>query len=263
MTSARKMLLVPESEFRRLKQTQEGNVTSPSTILEEVKHPNERELVKKYTNIELMLQDPLKSDQEKVAEHKEMMNDFGVLKDRVTVPHNFKREIESKERTIDDDSVMDETIELLPPTLQKQARQLLNRLRGRTDLISWSKNGEVTIGGRRLAGSNITDLVGDVLRSRKSETPERARFLNVLAQANVPEEFVKNKSALSSYRKIKRTKTMKRPPGIPTDGWADDDDDDDHGVVELDQMDKEMRIIKKNKRSQNVGKRKPIKWKTM
>ena len=261
MTSARKMLLVPESEFRRLKQTQEGNVTSPSTILEEVKHPNERELVKKYTNIELMLQDPLKSDQEKVAEHKEMMNDFGVLKDRVTVPHNFKREIESKERTIDDDSVMDETIELLPPTLQKQARQLLNRLRGRTDLISWSKNGEVTIGGRRLAGSNITDLVGDVLRSRKSETPERARFLNVLAQANVPEEFVKNKSALSSYRKIKRTKTMKRPPGIPTDGWADDDDD--HDVVELDQMDKEMRIIKKNKRSQNVGKRKPIKWKTM
>ena len=74
MKSAGKMLLVPESKFRCLKQTQEGNVTPPSTILEEVKHPNERELVKKYTNIELMLQDPLKSDQEKVTEHVELMN---------------------------------------------------------------------------------------------------------------------------------------------------------------------------------------------
>ena len=133
----------------------------------------------------------------------------------------------------------------MPPTLQKQARQLLNRLSGRADLISWSKNGEVTIGGRRLVGSNIGDLVGDVLRSRKSETPERARFLNVLAQANVPEEFVKNKSALTNYRRIKRT-TMKRPPGIPTDGWVDDDD---HDVVELDQMAKELRRKKKSAKS--------------
>ena len=140
MTSAQKMLLVPESEFRRLKQTQERNVTPPSTIIEEVKHPNERELVKKYTNIELMLQDPLKSDQEKVAEHKEMMNDFGVLKNRVTGLHNFKGQIASKEPNVDDDSVMVETIELMPPTLQKEARQLLNRLSGRADLISCSKN---------------------------------------------------------------------------------------------------------------------------
>ena len=82
-----------------------------------------------------MLQDPLNSDQEKVAEHNEMMNDFGVLKYRVTGPHNFKREIASKEPHLDDDSVMVETIELMPPTLQKQARQLLNRLSGRADLM--------------------------------------------------------------------------------------------------------------------------------
>ena len=62
----------------------------------------------------------------------------------------------------------------------------------------------------------------------------------------MPEVFVKNKSALSNYRKIKRTRTMKRPPGIPTDpvdGWADDNDD--HDVVELDQMVKELRKNKK------------------
>ena len=42
------MLLVSESAFRRLKQTHEGNVTPPSTILVEVKHPNEREREKVY-----------------------------------------------------------------------------------------------------------------------------------------------------------------------------------------------------------------------
>ena len=193
---------VTEAEFNRLKQ-QELSVTPASTILGDVKRPNERDLVKTYENMEKMLQDPSKSNQEQVAEHVEMMNDFGVYKNRVIGPHDFKRDIASEELNVDTDSVIAETVELMPPTLQKQARQLLNRLSKRKDLISLSKNGEVTIGGEKLNGSNIGDLVGDVLRLRKSSTPERTRFLNVLAKANVPNELVKNKAALANYRKIK------------------------------------------------------------
>ena len=56
-----------------------------------------------------------------------------------------------------------------------------------------------------LTGTNIIDLVGDVVRSASSKTsaPQRERFLNALAEANVPETLVKNKAALERYRQIK------------------------------------------------------------
>ena len=143
---ARKMILVPEAEFRRLKQS-ELNVTSASTILEDVKHPNEQEMVKTYMGMEKMLQDPSKPDQQQVAEHVERMNAFGVLKNRVIGTRDFKRDVMSKEPNVDTDTVIAETVELMPVTLQKQARQLLERLSKIKDFISWSASGEVTIGG--------------------------------------------------------------------------------------------------------------------
>ena len=77
---AKKMLLVPEMEFQRLRKCDE-NISS--NILEEVKRPNEGALVKNYTRMERVLQDPLISDGEKVARHVESMNDFLISKDKL------------------------------------------------------------------------------------------------------------------------------------------------------------------------------------
>ena len=78
---SKKMLLVPETEFRRLQQCDRK---TSSDILGDVKRPNERELVKTYANMERTLQDPSISDQNKVSKHVEYMNDFSVLRNRVT-----------------------------------------------------------------------------------------------------------------------------------------------------------------------------------
>lgn len=205
---AKKMLLVPEMEFRRL---QKCNEKASTDILDEVKRPNERALVKTYTHMERMLNDPVISNEEKVSRHVESMNDFSVLKDKLGGTPKIVSD--TKSSNAEDDAVMTETIELLPLNQQQRGRQLFQRLQKHKDLISWNDKGEVTIEGKHLPGSNIGDLVSDVLRTRKQVTPLRSSFLDVLAKANVPDEFVRNKTALAQFRKVKGGDS--RPPGLP------------------------------------------------
>ena len=53
-----------------------------------------------------------------------------------------------------------------------------------------------------MVGSNLVDLVGDVLRNRKTVYPPMYSdaFLQLLADINVPEEFIWNKSRLPEFR---------------------------------------------------------------
>lgn len=52
----------------------------------------------------------------------------------------------------------------------KRAELLLRRLKS-SDEITWDQRGEVTIKGIKLVGSNITDLVSDIVRPRKTSNP--------------------------------------------------------------------------------------------
>ena len=78
------------------------------------------------------------------------------------------------------------------------------------NIISWSPtNGEVSIRGRRLEGSNIADLVGDVMRSSSSksskrENPNRVAFIDALVEMNAPETLIKNRDAFKHFRQMKK-----------------------------------------------------------
>ena len=56
-----------------------------------------------------------------------------------------------------------------------------------------------------MVGSNLVDLVGDVLRNRKTlSAPTYSDvFLQLLVNLNVPEELIRNKSRLAQYRSRK------------------------------------------------------------
>lgn len=285
-TVAKKMLLVPEAEFHRLKQCEqqhsEKSLPSSTNILPEVKRPNERELVKTYMNMERMMQDPSKSGQEKVAEHVESMNDFTVFRDRVTGGGDGSGA--PKQMVVD--TAVEDAIDVIPPSLQSQARKLLQRLSNRTNLISWSPSGEVTIRGTRLVGSHIGDLVGDVLRSRKVAVPGRQKFLSVLAELNAPNEFVRNKTALANYQKIKsggytgsdhHPVTTHRPPGLPSlrvgdvslplsSASSSGEGEDEHELNEQRANDAMMKLKKKHQSLSKIKRlkhKKVIKWKNL
>ena len=73
----------------------------------------------------------------------------------------------------DDVRALDEkdavSVDVLPANQRKNAKRImpLPRTPG-DDIVSWTSNGEVSIRGQRLRGTNIIDLIVDVLRSSRS-----------------------------------------------------------------------------------------------
>ena len=75
-----------------------------------------------------------------------------------------------------------------------------------TRCVSWAGDGDVSIHGEPLKRVNFTDLLSGVVRSRPSKNipPPYGKFLKALAEANIPESIIKNRTALNQYRAIKR-----------------------------------------------------------
>ena len=218
----KKFVLVPESQHRQ--------TINKSDVLQGIHQPEQREMLKRYQLAQDLLHDAKRTNNEtKMDEYHEAMQDFSLLRDRQThrqLPQKqpLKRAHDKVESSNSADSDAD-VVDALPTSQQANARKLMRLLRAQgDDILSWTPNGEVRIQGKRLRGTNIVDLVGDVVRSTPSKTsaPERERFLNALAEANVPETLVKNKNALERYRAIKTGGTTVREI---TDDYDENDED--------------------------------------
>ena len=191
-------------------------------VLQSIQQPEQREMLRRYHLAQNVLEDARRSphDDAKMAEHREAMQDFSLLRDRRGVvklpeqPVAKKRRLEDGDINDDDEVKMSEAektdsevVDVLPDSQKENAQKMLQLLRAHgEEIISWSPRGDVSIHGERLQGLNIADLVNDVLQSSRSSTrsmPQQESFLTALADANVPEALIKNKAALELYREIK------------------------------------------------------------
>lgn len=78
-------------------------------------------------------------------------------------------------------------------TMQRKAKLLMSILRDNPNL-SWDEDGTVKMYGKPVHGSNIIDLVNDVLRQRKGIEPTGWQpFAEGLRDMNVPQDVVRNK----------------------------------------------------------------------
>lgn len=87
-------------------------------------------------------------------------------------------------------------VDSLPKLYKNRGSALLNFIKATDNdkRITWSKQGEVIIDGKKIIGSNIIDLVNDALRRRKSFNPQgRSDFARYLQSINVPRDYVGNK----------------------------------------------------------------------
>ena len=81
----------------------------------------------------------------------------------------------------------------VPTTMKKKARLLMSMLQDHPNL-SWDEDGKVKMYGQPIPGSNIIDLVNDVLRQRKGIEPTGWQpFAKRLKAMNVPQDFVGKK----------------------------------------------------------------------
>jgi hypothetical protein len=79
--------------------------------------------------------------------------------------------------------------------------------------ISWNEKGELKYKGETVQGSNVVDLVNDVLRKRKYFNPQgRETFGEALREANVPQDLIDHEDR---WRYITQMKRTARSPNLP------------------------------------------------
>src|SRR5436190_3273229 len=103
-----------------------------------------------------------------------------------------------------------EILDSVPKTYRPKARSLLKHLlEFPSSRISWDRRGLVTINGADVSGANITDLINDAVRERKTiEAIGRAQFARLLHELDTPSELIGNRNF--------RIKTSLLPRGSST-----------------------------------------------
>ena len=105
-----------------------------------------------------------------------------------------------------------EIVSTLPKSLQMKARVLTTRLK---KMVDWNARGELLHEGRAIPGSNITDLVHDLVRRRKTFEPIGWQQLaSQLHGSNIPMELVGNVARRQQIQKGETT-PQKKPPTTP------------------------------------------------
>lgn len=88
--------------------------------------------------------------------------------------------------------VREEVLQTVPKTLRRKAETILDRI-SREPNMSWNERGEFVYNGEVIKGSNVVDLVNDMIRQRKSFQPRGWEdFARALRQSNVPQDLVGN-----------------------------------------------------------------------
>ena len=176
MEYSRKMVLVPQEVYDAMMnnkfQPGSEHINNPEdklhTLLEDKKIPTDYKM--KLYNHEL----------QKVIDNKQ----------------KFKEKDEEEEEvysTHQGNMIEKELLESLPRSLKIKGKLLLERLKANN--ITWNAAGELIIDSVKYHGTNIIDLVNDVMRNRKYSAPFGWQtFADQLIRLNVPQEMIVNKS---------------------------------------------------------------------
>jgi hypothetical protein len=99
----------------------------------------------------------------------------------------------------------------------KTKAELLVRKMKADPNISWSEKGELKYKGETVRGSNVVDLVTDVLRKRKYFNPQGwETFGEALREANVPQDLIGHEDRWKYITQTKRTPRSRKRQQSPS-----------------------------------------------
>lgn len=144
------------------------------------------------TKMKDVLEDPQLSESEKMMQYGQTLHQFQGSHQKAKVGSSPSPS--STPVIPPSDKIMDS----VPANLRRKAKLMLQFIEQHPKM-SWNDQGELMYAGRRIAGSNMIDLVNDMLRARKTVSSPRGweTFAQGLAEANVPQEAVGNKARWS------------------------------------------------------------------
>ncbi len=257
------MVLMPESFLEKMQICNNNNSHDKKEILRSIKQPVEQQVYQSFTQMNDILNDNQKSDELKAKEHSDALQTFNVLREKMnskmtaaatSLPSTTTTTTTTQQQNEKRDEVIESAVESMPKSIQRNARLLLNRLKT-SGSLNWSPTGElISSAGALIGGSNVTDLIGGVLRNRKTPLPSNINiFLREMASINMPEEFIKNKKLLNRYRNLK----SKHLPAGDILISSDDEEDNYTRNVVLERANKIRKMRKKRAQTSS------IRWKTL
>ena len=108
-------------------------------------------------------------------------------------------------------------VDSVPKTMKVNAKKLMDRLKTQ---LSWTDRGELLQDGMLVHGSNMVDLVNDVLRKRRKSDPVGWQaFAQQLKGINIPMELVGNVER-RRYRRQAVTPAVVTPRNRPLPRWT-------------------------------------------
>ena len=130
---------------------------------------------------------------EKVKQYNQVLMRYNDYEDKKNEPIQLKvLPTDSTNRDIDGSRWEREVIDSVPKSFKRRAQILMNRIKAAGGPLSWNTQGELINRGNVLTGSNIVDLVNDVLRKRKSRSAPAGwqQFSTGLRDSNIPQEAI-------------------------------------------------------------------------
>ena len=114
------------------------------------------------------------------------------------------------------DAIEEEILESVPQTMKTKAELLVRKMKA-DPYIAWSEKGELKYKGETVRGSNVVDLVNDVLRKRKYFNPQGwETFGEALREANVPQDLIGHEDRWKYFTRTKRTPRYRKRQQSPS-----------------------------------------------
>ena len=190
MTHVRKMALIDSRLLETLRTPMQPQIDPTLRALD-------AEMTTILDRTDLDVSEKMRLYNQTLLRYNDMANFFAAKPTPVVV-------VKEKEQ-IDPPDVMADVVTTLPKALQEKGCQLMAHLK----TTKWNDRGELLHEGVAIPGSNVIDLVHDLLRKRKTTDPIGwQQFANQMSAANIPMELVGN---VARKRHIQKRKQAPKP----------------------------------------------------
>ena len=184
MDHAKKMALVPHQLVSSLLAQQQLN-------------SNLAELSKLDQEMKAVLDDKQMSADLKYKQYSQVLHRYMNLRDqelRAPVPIPIQEAAVDK---VPAKILLPNILDTVPKQSRNQARMLLQHVQD-SPHITWNNQLELELNGKKVAGSNIVDLIHDFSRPRTRVAPANGwqEFAGVLRETNIPREAIGNAARL-------------------------------------------------------------------
>ena len=156
------------------------------------------------------LEDPTLSDTDKVQLYNQSLMRHNFVEDKV--------QPQPTSSTVLDETVEDDILDSVPKTMRQRAARLIRKIKSSSS-IRWNDRGELIYKGNVYPNTNISDLVNDVLRRRKTFQPQGWDvFAEGLQDINVPMDLVGNEER---WKWMHSSKPVDKASATPRDKASD------------------------------------------